>query len=197
MASEGERWWLLKYILPPSQNTNHSRNFRTDWQDGKMLIFISICYQYLIVIDSYMHMHFLNRVKWLAFWDKFWITEWLVFFYGGSMYLGLLPNGSYYGLINRKIWIHTKRNIRTSILNLPFHSAISTGSVYLPFPFSNGFRVCYDIMNSYLILHCWLENLITVMFGHENINSNPVALHYPHHKDYLIVQEMVLYFFSS
>jgi len=58
------------------------------------------------------------------------------------MYLGLLPNGSYYGLINRKIWIHTKRNIRTSILNLPFHSAILPfpGSVWFPFPFPNGFH---------------------------------------------------------
>ena len=34
-----------------------------------MTMFAPIYYLYLAVIDSYMHMHFLNRVEWLVFWD--------------------------------------------------------------------------------------------------------------------------------
>ena len=50
-----------------------------------MTMFTPICYPYLVVIDSYMHMHFLNKVKWHVFGDKFWIPEWLVFWDGGSI----------------------------------------------------------------------------------------------------------------
>ena len=34
-----------------------------------------------------MHMHFLNMVRWLVFWDKFWILEWHVLWNGGSKLL--------------------------------------------------------------------------------------------------------------
>ena len=44
-----------------------------------MTIFAHIYYSYLALINSCMHMHFLNRVRWLIFWDKFWIPEWLFF----------------------------------------------------------------------------------------------------------------------
>ena len=47
-------------------------------------------YPYLALIDSCMHMHFLIRVGWLVFWDKFWIPGWLVFWDGGSICLWLL-----------------------------------------------------------------------------------------------------------
>ena len=53
----------VDYILPLFQNTSHFRNFKTDLLEGKMTMFTPICYSYLVVIDSYMHMHFLNRVR--------------------------------------------------------------------------------------------------------------------------------------
>jgi len=58
---------IAKNILPPSQNTSHLRNFRIDYLEGKMTMIAPIYYPYLAAIDSYMHMHFLNRVKWLIF----------------------------------------------------------------------------------------------------------------------------------
>ena len=55
--------WIFKNgsdILPRSQNINHKIL-------GKMIIFALIYYPYLAVINSYMHIYFLNRVKWLVF----------------------------------------------------------------------------------------------------------------------------------
>ena len=41
-----------------------------------MTIFASIYYPYLIIINSCMHMYFLNKVGWFIFLDKFWILAW-------------------------------------------------------------------------------------------------------------------------
>ena len=49
-----------------------------------MTMFAPIYYPYLAISDSCMRMHFLNRVGWLVFWDKFWILGWLVFWNEGS-----------------------------------------------------------------------------------------------------------------
>ena len=51
-------------------------------------MFALIYYSYLTLIDSCMHIHFLNRVGWLIFWDKFWILEWL--FWDGGV-LAMIP----------------------------------------------------------------------------------------------------------
>jgi len=57
-----------------------------------MTMFAPIYYPYLALIDSCMHMHFLNRVGWLVFWDKFWISGWLVFWDGGGTFFCENPN---------------------------------------------------------------------------------------------------------
>ena len=49
-----------------------------------MIMFAPKYYLYLALIDFYMHIHFLNRVEWLVFFNKFWIPGWLVFWDGGS-----------------------------------------------------------------------------------------------------------------
>ena len=54
-----------------------------------MTTFVPIYYPYLALIDSCMHIYFLNRLGWLVFWDKFWISRWLVFWDGGSIYENL------------------------------------------------------------------------------------------------------------
>ena len=42
-------------------------------------MFTPIYYPYLILIDSCMHIHFLNKIRWLVFWNRFWILGWLIF----------------------------------------------------------------------------------------------------------------------
>ena len=54
---------IEKDVLPPSRNTSHLRNFRTNYLEGKMTMFAPIYYPYLALIDLYMHMNFLNMVK--------------------------------------------------------------------------------------------------------------------------------------
>ena len=51
----------ISSVLPLSQNTSHSRKFRTDCPERKIIMFTPIYYSYLTVIDFYMH--FLNRIK--------------------------------------------------------------------------------------------------------------------------------------
>ena len=73
------KWTITKLVVLCTP-----RNFRTNYQKGKMTMFAPIYFPYLALIDSCMHMHFLNRVRWLVFWDKFWILEWLIFWDWGS-----------------------------------------------------------------------------------------------------------------
>jgi hypothetical protein len=59
-----------------------------------MTMFASIYFLYLTLIDSCMHMYFLNRVRDLFFFDKFWILEW--FWDGGGIsqrFLGFVEGG--------------------------------------------------------------------------------------------------------
>ena len=100
-----------------------------------MTMFAPIYYPYLALIDPCMHMHFLNRVGWLLFWDKFWILEWLVFL-GRTEYwtvacpIGLLfGNSAYFNYACRiNCYIHLRCKIVCACVRAHTHTYIYTHS---------------------------------------------------------------------
>ena len=67
-------WIALEYSLRPKKQVILGILGQIN-KKVKMTMFAPIYYPYLALIDSYMRMHFLNRIRWHVFWDKIWILE--------------------------------------------------------------------------------------------------------------------------
>jgi len=119
-------------------------------------MFTPIYYLYLAVIDSYMHMHFLNRVKWLFFGDKFWILECLVFWDGGSTALQHIMHSAFAwkSLHSGGLWILVSKLLSgTAAINNQILSLMKLCKISVVCPF------CNDIFDGLLMRFYFSELL--------------------------------------
>ena len=133
-------------------------------------MFTLVYYSYLTLINSCMHMHFLNRVIWL-FWGKFWILGWF-FFFGLREYNYCACGIHVWGpdqsgvLFDRDVWVLSLSGLTgpaqwssylctdlevscQPCLALTFHYTLTFGSVRIKIDLIDGWSVCMDDEDSW------------------------------------------------